>query len=99
MGDPRTTFVALVSSYNECQTTPFRDPGGEGTDSSSAIWKETGMLTFYAGDPNSRDTCAFSNSHSDSAILVIGGAGCGMLGAGQVGTNNVNFSTGKDWHA
>ena len=57
------------------------------------------MLALYAGDANSEDHCALSGGHSDSSILAIAAAGCGSMGAGQVGTNYVAHTSGMDWHA
>ena len=57
------------------------------------------MLTFYPGDPNSEDHCALDGVHCDSTMLAIAGAGCGSMGAGQVGTNYVDAEIGLDWHA
>ena len=89
----------LLSSYSECQTTPLVPPGDARVHGSSAIWRDGGMLAFYPGDQNSADHCALSGGHSDSTVLAIAAAGCGSMGAGQVGTNYVAHTVGRDWHA
>ncbi len=91
-----TTMRAQMASYSKCQTSPLVKPGDSRVKSSSAIYQQAAMLTFYAGDPNRSSHCAFSGSHSDSTMLAIGGHGCGTIGAGQWGTN---YNSGMDWHA
>ena len=94
------SMAAKMASFQTCQTTAAVVPGSKQVHASSKIWRDGAMLAFYAGDPNSKDRCAFSNGqHSDSTVLAISGAGCGTMGAGQVGTNYVKAEVGLDWHA
>jgi len=84
-----------MKSYKKCSVSAEVNPGSPKTFSNQANFKSNAILVFFGGDPNSHNNCAFSGSHSDSATLAVSGAGCGMMGAGQWGTN---YNKGMDWH-
>jgi hypothetical protein len=78
------TLLDEVTSYTSCTTTPA---SGVSVDSSDAVAAASAMLTWYGGDPNNGDRCAFDNSvdATDSSVIGMAGNGCGTAGFGHVG--------------
>jgi hypothetical protein len=79
-----TTLYDTLAAYSTCMTTPL---AGVTVDSSSPTIASDGLLTFYGGDPNDSDLCAFNYGvdSTDSSVVGLAHQGCGNTGFGHVG--------------
>jgi hypothetical protein len=78
------SLLDTLSAYSSCQTSVL---SGVTVDSSDATMAAYGQLTYFGGDPNNSDYCAFgyNTATTDSSVIGMAGTGCGTAGFGHLG--------------